>query len=81
MPRVKLAAEQYAAADFKRLINFLVSDYTIRELCDLLGVCPKTVNNRKKNPEELSVKELRKIAGVVRMSAEEKDKLRRLIVP
>ena len=37
--------------------------------------------NRKAKPEELRIWEIRKLTQSVRMSAEDKDKLRKLILP
>nr|DAR04930.1 MAG TPA: InsA C-terminal domain [Caudoviricetes sp.] len=81
MPRVNLAAEKYAAEDLKKLVKYLLCDESQAEVADAIGICTRTLMNRKAKPEELRIWEIRKLTQSVRMSAEDKDKLRKLIVP
>ena len=81
MPRVKLAAEKYAADDLRKLVKYLLCDESQADVAAAMGICVRTLMSRKAKPEELKVWEIRKMTQAVRMSAEDKDKLRKLIVP
>lgn len=81
MPRVKLAAEKYAADDLRKLVKYLLCDESQADVADAMGICVRTLMSRKAAPEELKIWEIWKMTQAVRMSAEDKDKLRKLIVP
>lgn len=81
MPRVGLNEEKYAADDLRRHIKYLLTDTNIAEVATRIGCSQWTLYDRKKNPEQFRIGEIRKLCGCVRMSAEDKDKLRKLIVP
>lgn len=81
MPRVKLAADQYAAKDLKRMIRYLLADARAEDVCREIDISARTLTSRKADPEQFKVCELRKLSSCVRMSAEEKDRLRKLIIP
>lgn len=81
MPRTMLGSDGYNAADYKRLVRYLLADADMREVAAALGCSLKTAYSRKNNPDTFSVGELRRLCKSVRMTADDKDKLRKLIVP
>ena len=72
MPRVKLAAEQYADKDIVQVIDGTrrFNGLSVEELCQMSGISAATYNRRKKNPRDITIGELRKLFRALRFPAE-----------
>jgi uncharacterized protein (DUF2384 family) len=81
MPRIKAMADKYQVDDLRRLIKYLMADTPKEVLSDGVGLSTRTLHNRKEDPESFTVGEIRKLCRCVHMDADDKEKLRRLIVP
>lgn len=81
MPWSLLEKDKREATELRRGIRVALVDADMKDVANALGCSLKTAYNRKNNPESLKVSELRKLCKSVRMTAEDKDKLRKLIVP
>lgn len=69
MPRIKMKADQYAAADFQKAVRIGRAALGIRQcaLAERMGMAPSTLSDKLSNPERLTAVDLRKLfrAGVV----------------
>ena len=81
MPRVKMAAEKYATEDLTRLLRFLVSDVTNKEVADAMGIAERTLQYRLAQPEKLKLWEIRKFVRALNLTEAEKNRLRKLAIP
>lgn len=76
-----LDKDKREAAELRHGIRAALVDADMKDVANALGCSLKTAYNRKNNPESLKISELRKLCKSVRMTADDKDKLRKLIVP
>ena len=81
MPRVKAMAEKYATEDLTRLLRFLVSDVTNKEVADAMGIAERTLQYRLAEPERFKLWEIRKFVRALNLTEAEKNRLRKLAIP
>lgn len=69
MPRVKLAAAQYAAEDFRREIRarMCYRGITQAELSKKAGIAPATLSRRLKDPKQITLAELERLYRVLQL--------------
>lgn len=81
MPRVKAMAEKYATEDLTRLLRFLTSDVTNKEVADAMGIAERTLQYRLAEPERFKLWEIRKFVRALNLTEAEKNRLRKLAIP
>lgn len=69
MPRTKLGAAEYAAADFQREIRVKMAYYDLdqKNLARKAGIDPSTLSRRLKDPKKITLAELESLHRVLHL--------------
>ncbi len=70
MPRIKQKAAQYRTEDFQKAIEVRKAELGIRtdrELAEMLAVTGSALSRHKREPDKMTVGQLRELIGALRM--------------